>query len=180
MSIQNDTFFTISMWEIYGYIALGLSVLLLSFRFTRFKPWIVSVLGLGVVFIIFAIIANMLPEEDYIVYFYLGFTVLCLLKALQLTTKQKNKLHAGVWLNWSVFSIAGFIPVILKLIYDNTGEIKRCINEYYVVVRPELPIHRLIGANWDLINIGNFVCLLAYFLLAYIPLAYKWQANPSE
>lgn len=180
MSIQNDTFFTISMWEIYGYIALGLSVLLLSFRFTRFKPWIVSVLGLGVVFIIFAIIANMLPEEDYIVYFYLGFTVLCLLKALQLITKQKNKLHAGVWLNWSVFSIAGFIPVILKLIYDNTGEIKRCINEYYVVVRPELPIHHLIGANWDLINIGNFVCLLAYFLLVYIPLAYKWQANPSE
>jgi hypothetical protein len=180
MGIQNDTFFTISMWEIYGYIALGLSVLLLSFRFTRFKPWIVSVLGTGIVFVIFAIIANMLPVEDHIVYFYLGFTVLCLLKALQLITKQKNKLHAGVWLNWSVFSIAGFIPVIMKLIYDNTGEIKRCIAEYYVVVRPELPIHRWIGANWDLINAGNFVFLLVFFLLVYIPLAYKWQANPSE
>lgn len=180
LTLQKESFFTISMWEVYGYITLGLSVLLLSFRFTRFKPWIVSVIGSGVVFVAFAIIANMLIDEDDIVYFYLGFTVLCIIKAIQSIQSKKNKLHSGVWLNWSAFGLSGFIPIIMKLIYDNTGEIRRCINEYYVVVREESPIHDWIGSNWDLINAGNFTFLILYFFMVYIPLAYKWQANPSE
>ncbi|MFM6984595.1 MAG: hypothetical protein ACKOXF_10720 [Chitinophagaceae bacterium] len=180
LSLQKESFFTISMWEVYGYVTLGLSVLLLSFRFTRFKPWIVSVLGSGVVFILFAIITNLLTYENDIVYFYLGFTLLCIIMAIQSIQSKKNKLHSGVWLNWSAFALSGFIPVVMKLIYDNTGEIRNCINHYYVIVRPEAPIHDWIGSNWELIHAGNFALLIVYFFVVYIPLAYKWQANPSE
>lgn len=179
-NVQEASFFSVSDWEVYGYILMVLSFLLLSFRFTRFKPWIVSVLGSGVVFIIFAIIANILKDEDDIVYVYLGFEVLCILMAMRQITGSRNKLHGGVWLNWSLFSLTAFFPIIMKLIYDQTYQVSKCINNYMVVVKEAPPIHHWIGANWDTINALNVLLLIGYLLYVYVPLAYKWQANPSE
>lgn len=179
-NVQEANFFSVSEWEVYGYILLVLGFLLLSFRFTRFKPWIVSVLGSGVVFIIFAIIANVLMDDDDIVYVYLGFEVLCILMAVRHIMGSKNKLHGGVWLNWSLFALTGFFPIVMKLIYDHTGKLTKCINNYIVVIREAKPIHIWISENWDTINALNVVLLIGYLLYVYIPLAYKWQANPSE
>lgn len=180
LKVQEANYFSVSDWEVYGYILVSLSFLLLTFRFTRFKPWIVSVLGSGVVFVVFAIIANILNDEDDIVYVYLGFEVLCILMAMRHILGSRNKLHGGVWLNWSLLALIGFFPIIMKLIYDHTGRLTRCINNYLVVVREAKSIHIWIAENWDTIHGINVLILLAYLLMVYIPLAYKWQANPSE
>lgn len=178
--IEKADYFSVSDWEIYAYILLVLAGLLLSFRFTRFKPWIVSVLGSGVVFIIFTIIANIIRHENDIVYLYIGFVVLSFLMAMRTIHGRKNKLHAGVWLNWSLFALNGFFPIVMKLIYDHSGQVSKCINNYIVVVKEAHPIHHWIALHWDTIHAINFVFVLMYFMLVYVPLAYKWQSNPSE
>lgn len=162
------------------YVTIGLSFILLSFRFTRFKPWIASVIGTGVVTIVFVIIGNISKSEFFMSVFYVTFIITCGILGIFLIKKKQQKLQSAIWLIWFTIGLAGCLPVIFQQIYSMTGDIAECINNYLVITRPALPIHHWINTNWDTINAMNILLLVISFFTITLPYMYKWQANPSE
>lgn len=179
-SERQKTFISMGAWAFYFYFAIGFSFLLLMFRLTRLKPWLSAVIGLGVWVIILAIIGaniNSAYAMDIISLLIIsGFAVM----AAVLIKKRMNKLHAGIWLNWLAFSVFAVLPIIAQVILENTGEIRECVHHVWTITRPELPIHTWINYHWDTINVINIAFGFFFMLFVLIPLAYRWQSNPSE
>ena len=178
--IRSKNFFNISEWEIIFYIALVLSLALFSFRITRFKPWIISVLGFGVLSIIAGIINGIFNSEELILFLIIIFTIFCFVISIINIRRQNNKLFTGLFLIWSSILLGIQLPSILRITQNNTRAISECVNNHWVIIRPEHPFNIWISNNWDMINAMNiiFIFLMMFFYL--IPMAYKWQANPAE
>jgi hypothetical protein len=175
---RQESFWTISKWFAYLYVSLGLAILLFMFRITRLKPWIASVIGVGIWSILIALAAQL---SDNAVPYYLNFLVLLFLILASLFIGNKvTKLLAAIWLNWFAFSFLMFIPFGFEIIKQNTYAIWECVNNVRVLVRPEYPIYSWINDHWDIINAINIASGALIMVFVIIPLAYKWQSNPSE
>lgn len=177
-NLKNEGFFSAQQTIIYLYIALGLSILLILFRFTRLKPWISAIIGTGVWSIIFGLLTFAFDED--IQYVFILFIFLCLFLGIQFIRSKQNKLFSALWLHWFSFSFLGFFPLLMYNIYRATGEINKCINHVWVTVRPAYPIHDWIDSNWASIGLINWCIGILVTLFLIIPLCYRWQANPSE
>jgi hypothetical protein len=94
-SLKTEGFFS-SIF--YLYIALGLSILLILFRFTRLKPWISAIIGSGVWSIIFGLMTFAFDED--IQFVFILFIVLCLFLSVQLIRSKQSKLFSALWLHW--------------------------------------------------------------------------------
>lgn len=177
---RQKTFISMGGWEFYFYFAVAFSFLLLMFRLTRLKPWLSAVIGSGIWAIILTIIgANVRSSYTMNIIslvIIIGFAVM----AIVLITKGMNKLHAGIWLCWLAFSFLAILPLVAQIILANTGEIRECVNHIWTVTRPELPIHTWINSHWSTINMINIVLGFLFMMFGLIPLAYRWQSNPSE
>ncbi len=174
-SLKTEGFFS-SIF--YLYIALGLSILLILFRFTRLKPWISAIIGSGVWSIIFGLMTFAFDED--IQFVFILFIVLCLFLSVQLIRSKQSKLFSALWLHWFSFGFLGLFPLVMYNIYRATGDINKCINHVWVNVRPAYPIHDWINYNWDTIGLVNWGIGMLVALFLIIPLSYRWQANPSE
>ena len=177
-SLKTEGFFSATQTIIYLYIALGLSILLILFRFTRLKPWISAIIGTGVWSIIFGLLTFAFDED--IQYVFILFVFLCLFLSIQFIRSKHNKLFSALWLHWFSFGFLGFFPLLMYNIYRATGEINKCINHMWVTVRPAYPIHDWIDSNWASIGLINWSIGILVTLFLIIPLCYRWQANPSE
>ncbi len=178
--IKENSLMSSGQFIVWLYITLGLSFILLSFRFTRFKPWISSIIGTGVVTIVFVIIGNISKSDFFMSAFYVTFILTCGILGFVLIKRKQQKLQSAIWLIWFSIGLAGCLPVIFQQIYSLTGDITECINNYWVITRPALPIHHWISSNWNTINCLNIVLLVVTFFFFTLPNMYKWQANPSE
>ncbi len=176
--LKTDGFFSATQTIIYLYIALGLSILLILFRFTRLKPWISAIIGTGVWSIIFGLMTFAFSED--IQYVFILFVFLCLFFSIQFIRSKRNKLFSALWLHWFSFGFLGFFPLLMYNIYKATGDINKCINHVWVTVRPAYPIHDWINDNWASIGLINWSIGILVTLFLIIPLCYRWQANPSE
>jgi hypothetical protein len=175
---RNKSFIDLFEWELFFYFSLSLSFLLMMFRLTRLKPWLISIVGQGIWGIIFAIIGQFLDGNS--MYVFLSLSIFAIVFASYLIHKKKRKMMAAIWLNWFVFSMLAIFPLIIVIIKENTYEIKECINQIYVITRPRHPINKWISNNQDTIQILNIVGGFLLFLYVAIPLCFKWQANPNE
>jgi hypothetical protein len=175
---RNKSFIDLFEWELFFYFSLSMSFMLMMFRLTRLKPWLISIVGLGIWSIIFAILGQFLDKNTQ--YVFLGLSFFALFYAIYLIQKKKRKMMAAIWLNWFVFSMLAIFPLLIFIIKENTYEIKECINQIYVITRPRHPINKWISNNQDTIQIMNIVGGFLLFLYVAIPLCFKWQANPNE
>lgn len=173
-------FFDQVNWLIYIYFALGISIFVFMFRVTRLKPWLIAIVGSGIVGIIFAIIGQM-TRGDFMLYFYFFFIVITAIMAIYWIKNDKRKMASGIGLNWFAYLMGIFLMVIAAIIIQNTDEIRECINNYWVIVRPEMPIHKWLKENMETnLQYINIVFILLMMVFVIIPLAYKWQANKAE
>lgn len=179
-SERQKTFVSMGAWAFYFYFAIGFAFLLVMFRLTRLKPWLSAVIGTGIWAILLTIIGANLRSSYAMDIISLFLVLLFAIMATTLITKRMNKLHAGIWLNWLSFSLFAIIPIVADIILNNTGEIRECVNHVWTVTRPELPIHTWIRSHWDVINEINIAFGFLFMLFVLIPLAYRWQSNPSE
>lgn len=179
-SERQKTFISMGAWEFYFYFAVGFSFLLIMFRLTRLKPWLSAVIGSGVWSIILAIIGSNVRSGYAMNIISLIIISVFIVMSTMLIIKRMNKLHAGIWLNWLAFSFLMIVPLVANVILENTGEIRECINHIWTVTRPEMPIHTWIRGHWDTINMINVAFGFFFMLFVLIPLAYRWQSNPSE
>ena len=178
--IRNQSFWNVTNLFISIYIAIGLSVVLLLFRLLRFKPWIVGILGIGVVVICGAILSISIDSTEEMYYIYVIFTLLCGIAALMIISKSQSKLVSAVFLIWFVTFAGALIPATFMNIYYQTAANWACDGNKYILYSPEHPIHSWINDNWNTINAINSGFILCYVLFMLIPLSYKWQANASE
>lgn len=175
---RQKTFRNISEWLVYVYVALGLAMLLALFRFSRLKPWLIALVGIGIWSILFSLISFLFSTS--VEYLFLGMVVLAVLLAAMMIRSGKSKTYSVLWLHWFACTFPFVLPLLFHLIYRATFEEKACINNQWVVTVPEPPIHGWISRNWDLINSANIALIFLVFMFGIISLLYRWQANPHE
>ena len=176
---NKETFWTLSEWGIYGYLSLGFAILLMLFRLTRLKPWISSIIGAGLWSMIFGLMTVFAQSE--FLYILLCYAIGTGILAWINIRRERNKLRSAMWLSW--FSIAQFaiIPILFWIITENTKAKTACVNGYLEIVQKAAPIHDWLEMHDQAVLIyGNMGICFLVFMLIVIPLAYRWQANPSE
>jgi hypothetical protein len=95
--------------------------------------------------------------------------------------KQNHKLRSAMWLSWFSIIQLSILPLTAWMIKDATKEKTACVNGYLEVIQPAPPIHNWLELHSQTIMTEvNIVFCLLVFLFFCIPLAYRWQANPSE
>lgn len=100
------------------YFALGLSLLIFSFRVTSGKNWLITIVSLGIFNIVFGVISAVFSTE--ILYFVtLVFLILMLfIYFLFIINRKKGKSISAITLNGLLWLFGGFIPLIYALFIE--------------------------------------------------------------
>ena len=172
--------------QYYLLIALIITVLIITFRFSSFKVWLISLIGAGILAIlgsVFGISINAsigyTQFSPYIILFvfYIAFIAITLIGL----RSKKYKVLTGVNLNWFVATNV-FIGIVMlsfytdlraEMLYDSTSKIS---------------IYELRQTNKELLMLQEFAEIFLYinpilYLISFyfiINLYKKWQAMPEE
>ena len=172
--------------QYYLLIALIITVLIITFRFSSFKVWLISLIGAGILAIlgsVFGISINAsigyTQFSPYIILFvfYIAFIAITLIGL----RSKKYKVLTGVNLNWFVATNV-FIGIVMlsfytdlraEMLYDSTINIS---------------IYDLRQTNKELLMLQEFAEIFLYinpilYLISFyfiINLYKKWQAMPEE
>lgn len=163
------------------YIALGIALLIFTFRFTAMRTWIISVVGSLVVYFIFFSLFFLLGmlvfdmSEVYAMILCLIFILVFWLLAWAIFTKSR-KLVSGVNFIWSIWSFGAILPICVGL-YSDYLEWK--FPYHYLTNKTEHPHVEWIRTNFDLIMFINFI-LIFVFILLILPVIKKWKSMPEE
>ncbi len=149
--------------------ALGLSILIFSFRVTSGKSWLISVVTVGVLNILFGIVTILLSFDS--TYFYL---VLCtfavfILYFIKIYLDKKRLGFSRVVLNILIWSFPFMIPIIYGLImqYYQSYEYSRGI--HYVSEE-----YRWLRDNFITMLTFNFIiCIVVLFIMSRIIRSWK-------
>ncbi len=172
--------------QYYLLIALIITVLIITFRFSSFKVWLISLIGAGILAIlgsVFGISINAsigyTQFSPYIILFvfYIAFIAITLIGL----RSKKYKVLTGVNLNWFVATNV-FIGIVMlsfytdlraEMLYDPTNQIS---------------VYDLRQTNKELLMLQEFAEIFLYinpilYLISFyfiINLYKKWQAMPEE
>lgn len=171
------------------YIALGISLLIFTFRMTMMRTWVVAVVGSMVVFFIYFCLYFLFGmmfssvNETYALSLLLGFIFLFFLLAFSGIFSGKRKLISGVNFIWSIWTFGAIFPIITGL-YSSYLNWKYPYN-YYSEIAPagykytEHPHVTWIRDNFETIMYLN-LALIFIFLILILPVIKKWKAMPEE
>src|SRR5690606_3235909 len=170
------------IYPIFLYIALGISLLIFTFRTTTMRTWVVSVVGSIVVFFIYFCLYFMFGmlfstiNETYALSLLLFFIALFFLLSFSGIFSGKRKLISGVNLIWGIWTFGALLPIGLGL-YASYLEWKYPYN--YQMPYFEHPHLIWMRENAELIMYFNLI-LIFIFLMLIIPIIKKWKAIPEE
>lgn len=172
--------------QYYLLIALIITVLIITFRFSSFKVWLISLIGAGILAILGSVFGISIDASigytqftPYIILFvfYIVFIAITLIGL----RSKKYKILTGVNLNWFVATNV-FIGIVMlsfytdlraEMLYDSTSKIS---------------IYELRQTNKELLMLQEFAEIFLYinpilYLISFyfiINLYKKWQAMPEE
>lgn len=172
--------------QYYLLIALIITVLIITFRFSSFKVWLISLIGAGILAILGSVFGISINASigytqfaPYIILFvfYIAFIAITLIGL----RSKKYKVLTGVNLNWFVATNV-FIGIVMlsfytdlraEMLYDPTNQIS---------------IYDLRQTNKELLMLQEFAEIFLYinpilYLISFyfiINLYKKWQAMPEE
>ena len=172
--------------QYYLLIALIITVLIITFRFSSFKVWLISLIGAGILAILGSVFGISINASigytqftPYIILFvfYIVFIAITLIGL----RSKKYKILTGVNLNWFVATNV-FIGIVMlsfytdlraEMLYDSTSKIS---------------IYELRQTNKELLMLQEFAEIFLYinpilYLISFyfiINLYKKWQAMPEE
>lgn len=164
------------------YIALGITMMVFTFRMTSMRTWIISVVGSIVIYFIFfslfffvgLLIFGM--EESLAAILFLLFVFIFWLLAYSGILSGKRKLVSGVNFIWSIWTFPAVIPVLVSLYtlyldwkYPYRYDPNRVEHGHLVWIRE----------NWDVIFALNLILVLLFVFLI-LPIIKKWQAMAEE
>ncbi|WP_291117952.1 hypothetical protein [Empedobacter sp. UBA7248] len=172
--------------QYYLLIALIITVLIITFRFSSFKVWLISLIGAGILAILGSVFGISINASigytqfaPYIILFvfYIAFIAITLIGLCS----KKYKVLTGVNLNWFVATNV-FIGIVMlsfytdlraEMLYDPTNQIS---------------VYDLRQTNKELLMLQEFAEIFLYinpilYLISFyfiINLYKKWQAMPEE
>lgn len=172
--------------QYYLLVALIITVLIITFRFSSFKVWLISLIGAGILAILGSVFGISIDASigytefaPYIILFvfYIAFIAITLIGL----RSKKYKILTGVNLNWFVATNV-FIGIVMlsyytdlrsEMLYDSTSKIS---------------IYELRQTNKELLMLQEFAEIFLYinpvlYLISFyfiINLYKKWQAMPEE
>lgn len=159
------------------YYALGMTILLFSFRITRLKHWFMGAVGIGLWTILLALVGTALRIDKQFPVLLLCIwgivSVLCIIYIVN----RKKKLLSGIMYNWMLWFMPFVLPLIFVAIEINTTY--NCHLEAFKDTT-NCQINHWINSNWLLINLANMALILVAIFFVFIPLVRKWQSNPDE
>ena len=168
--------------------ALLISVIIITFRFTSFKVWLISLIGFGILSIIGACIGftfsflNIYYHNEFIIplVFYLLFLIFVILGF----KSKRNKIFTGVNLIWLIVSslfiilllISFYKEIRLDMLYKEALLTDPKVEKYSLTNHPEI-----LKIN-EIVMLILYINPLLYIIMFYflIVLFKKWQALPEE
>jgi len=162
------------------YIALGISLLIFTFRMTSMRTWVISVVGSIVIYFVFFSLFFLIGmflfkmEENLAAILFFAFVFLFWLLAYSGILSGKRKRTSGVNFIWSIWTFPAVIPVLMSL-YNMYLE-QKYPYRYETFEHPHLI---WIRENWDLI-FGINLILVFLFIFLILPIIKKWQAMAEE
>lgn len=163
--------------------SLVCTLLLITFRFSSFKVWLISLIGaavLGVIGGCFGILLSYLFSNSYSAYLiYFGFYFMFILVFLFFMRKRKRKIITGVTLNWLVWSSLCILMLIMSFISDVYSErfIKHMGNDYESMWKD--PVYLQLQ-EWSSVMLWLNPILLIIAFYGFSECYRKWQALPEE
>lgn len=172
--------------QYYLLIALVITVLIITFRFSSFKVWLISLIGAGILAILGSVFGISIDASigytqftPYIILFvfYIAFIVITLIGL----RSKKYKVLTGVNLNWFVATNI-FIGIVMLSFYTDLRE------EMLYEANKHMNIYEFRQTNKELLMLQEFAKIFLYinpilYLISFyfiINLYKKWQAMPEE
>lgn len=163
--------------------ALVVAVIIITFRFSSFRVWLISQIGIGILFVFgffFGMIFSVFGLEQYVGYIItIGFYTLFLGLIIIGFAKNKNKLITGVALNWFIYLSVFIILIIINFYKELKVDYitrKNNLSVYDVYESPEIQAIDLFIDAYLYINPIIFI-LFFYFVINWYR---KWQALAEE
>ncbi|WP_313097066.1 hypothetical protein [Empedobacter sp.] len=172
--------------QYYLLIALIITVLIITFRFSSFKVWLISLIGAGILAILGSAFGISIDASigytqftPYIILFvfYITFIVITLIGL----RSKKYKVLTGVNLNWFVATNI-FIGIVMLSFYTDLRE------EMLYEANKHMNIYEFRQTNKELLMLQEFAEIFLYinpilYLISFyfiINFYKKWQAMPEE
>ncbi len=173
------------MLVLFMYLSFGLSILIIGFRWTNGRSWLIAFVGIFI-WIILIVVATILHREPYewsdINYLWMLFVAI----SAYLVYQQKAKTLAGVLINWSIW-LFPFIylinwPIQLFTRYESDfPDHREILNAYYT--RHHIEPSSIAYSLNNLPHVAYFgihILLIAlFFAVIGIPFIKKYQAMKS-
>jgi len=174
------------LYQLFIYLTVGLAALIISFRWTDKRSWLIAFVGLFI-WIIVIVILTILRKDSFawssLNYLYLLFVIF----AVYLIYKQKYKTVAGVLINWCIWLFPYIYLLCLNLVFQQSANyqdnyyndgILNYYDKLYPLQETKLFSALFTGTSDWLIIIHLAVINLVYFI-GIIPLVKKYQAFKS-
>ena len=170
-------------FEVIITIALVITVVIITFRFSSFKVWLISQIGIGILFVFgffFGMIFSTLGLENYMEYYIvIGFYLIFLILIIIGFSKNQNKIITGVCLNWfvylSIFIILLIINFYKEVKVDYISQ-KNKVNVYEVYEYPDIKAIEMFTELYLFFNPILYI-IFFYFVINWYR---KWQAMAEE
>ncbi|WP_395054074.1 hypothetical protein [Flavobacterium sp.] len=155
-------------WETYLislYVALGISLLLFSFRITSGKSWLIAVVSLGVLNIIIGILSAISSSEYvYLISILVVFLIL-LIYFFVILYNNKGKKMSAITINAMLWMLPAFGPIVYYLILQAAKEISGYNNYYGTINTENFPKINFLQDNGLLLMYLNYVLIIIIMLL---------------
>ena len=167
-------------WLITLYIALFMALALFSFRLSSTRVWLISLVGAGVISVIYGIIAALVRGE----YFALGgaITLIVLFYLIyQISLRARRKTMAGVNLVWFTWAFPG-LPLLIHGLISELSRPRSIYNPKTLAYVMETPsaLYTFLEDHQSALETFYFV----FILLVVTTLLYRhyrtWQAMDEE
>ena len=155
-------------WETYLvslYVALGISLLLFSFRITSGKSWLIAVVSLGVLNIIIGIFAAISSSEYvYLISVLVVFLILVIYFFIVVYSNKGKKISA-ITINAMLWMLPAFAPIVYYLALQTAKEVSGYNNYYGLRNSENYPKINFLQDNGLLLMYLNYVLIILVMLL---------------
>lgn len=100
------------------YLAVGLSIVLFSFRVTSGRNWLIALISMGVLNIIFGILSVVFRFENFYLIALLATMTTLFIYFTVVVKRQKAKGISGITLNASLWMLPALLPIIYQLLLE--------------------------------------------------------------
>lgn len=152
------------------YFGLGLSLLIFAFRVTSGRNWLITVISLGVINIVFGIIAA-ISREDLVYPILLLLIGLSAILYFSITlSRKRSKNISAIFLNSMLWILPAMLPIVYFMIQEILREIAR--NDIYRTMYTKNPYYLMAEQMEDFTPLFLYLNLV-FMILAMLLLSFK-------